>query len=281
MAARSTPFQELFAANQSDLANYNSDSVLGVAPHSMRAVTQDGLKLCTELTPNGPIHIHAAEQTGEVEEVLQALGARPVRWLLDEMPIDKRWCFIHATQLDDAEVVDLAKSGAVAGLCPITEANLGDGIFRATDFLKADGAIGFGSDSDVIISLAEELRQLETSQRLRDRRRTILTTSDTPSNGRYLYEKACAGGAQALGRKGGELSVGSLGDCVSLNGRHQALIGLSHDTLLDSWIFSGTDDVVKEVWSAGRHVVKNGQHSKRDAITATFTNTVEKLRKSL
>ena len=199
-------FEDLYEAIQMHWSGLPADFHLGVAPHSLRAVTELGLQTCVDLAPAGPIHIHAAEQVGEVKEVVDALAARPVRWIMDNMPVDERWCFIHATHLDDGEVNDLARSKAVAGLCPLTEANLGDGIFRASDFMSEGGRIGIGSDSNINIALSEELRALEVSQRLRDKRRVVLSTEEMPSNGRFLYQAAAKGGAQALGRPSGEIA---------------------------------------------------------------------------
>ena len=161
---------------------------LGVAPHSLRAVTPEELARVVALAGAGPIHIHAAEQTGEVEQCVAWSGARPVQWLLDHAPVDERWCLVHATHMNDEECARLAASGAVAGLCPVTEANLGDGIFPATRYLGAGGVFGIGTDSNVSIGVADELRQLEYSQRLRDRARNVVGGGDARSTGRVLFE---------------------------------------------------------------------------------------------
>ena len=274
-------FADLFAKIQKSFSHTPADFHLGVAPHSLRAVSESGLQTAIELAPQGPIHIHAAEQTAEVEEVVSKLRARPIRWLLDNHPVDDRWCFIHATHLDDGEVADLARSTAVAGLCPVTEANLGDGIFRASDFLAEKGRVGVGSDSNVRIALNEELRMLEVSQRLRDKKRVVLSREETPSNGRYLYEKAAAGGAQALGRASGAITPGNYADLVALDDGHIGIIGLKDDPILDAWIFACTDDLVTDVWAAGRHIVTDGKHIRRRSILDRFEKTIKKLRASL
>ena len=152
------------------------DGVVGIAPHSLRAVTPDELAAILPLAQGGPVHIHIAEQTREVDDCLAWSGQRPVAWLLDHAPVDRRWCLVHATHMEDAEMRALAASGAIAGLCPITEANLGDGVFPAMDFLAAGGGLGVGSDSNVLIDLAEELRLLEYGQRLTRRSRARLRT---------------------------------------------------------------------------------------------------------
>lgn len=274
-------FETLYGAIKTSMGDAPDDFVLGIAPHSLRAVTRDGLNACIALAPDGPIHIHAAEQIGEVEDVLQTLGKRPVRWLLDSLPVDARWCLIHATQMDNGEVDDLAASGAVVGLCPITEANLGDGIFKADRYLGQGGTIAIGSDSNIKIALSEELRLLETSQRLRDQQRIVLSSAQSPSNGRYLYDQITCGGAQALARNSGSIEVGKLADLVALNGRDHRLIGLKGDTILDAWIFACDDTLVSDVWSAGRHVVNQGRHIRRKAIESAFTHTIEQLREQL
>ena len=274
-------FQDLHSAITRTFMNAPEDFVLGVAPHSLRAVPRAGLETCAELAPTGPIHIHAAEQVGEVRDVEAALGARPVRWLLDHQRIDSRWCLIHATHLDDSEVDDLAASGAVAGLCPITEANLGDGIFPADRFAAQGGTFGVGSDSNVKIALGEELRMLELSQRLRDRRRVVLASDDLPSNGRFLYDKAAAGGAQAIGRNSGRIEIGALADLVALDDTHLAIAGLNGDAILDAWVFSSTDDLVHDVWSAGRRVVEAGRHVHHEEISTAFGTTLRRLRQAL
>jgi formiminoglutamate deiminase len=175
------------------------DAVVGVAPHSLRAVTPQELAAIEPLARGGPIHIHAAEQVREVEDCVAWSGKRPVEWLLASMALDSRWCVVHSTHVTEAEVVGVARSGAVAGLCPITEGNLGDGVFPAVTFLGAGGALGIGTDSNVLINVAQELRQLEYSQRLRDCVRKALAGGPNRSTGRTLYETALRGGAQAMG----------------------------------------------------------------------------------
>jgi len=270
-------FEEI-AATHADMAH---DFILGVAPHSLRAVDRAGLKAAQALCPDGPLHIHAAEQTKEVAEVEAHLGARPVRWLLDTIGMDGKWCAIHATHLDEGEVRDLAASGAVAGLCPTTEANLGDGIFPAEDFLRAGGRFGIGSDSNIRISLTEELRVLETSQRLLHRRRAVLTDDAVRSNGRNLYARAAVGGAQAIARQSGEIAVGRLADLVVLRDNIPLLDWDGPDQRLDAWIFGVEQHAVSDVWCAGRHVVSNGQHRHAEAIRQRFATSMRRLRHAL
>ncbi len=255
------------------------DAVIGIAPHSLRAVTPDALKKAAASLGDGPIHIHIAEQTAEVEEVEAAYGARPVAWLLNNCDVDGKWCLVHATHMTDAETDAMAGAGAVAGLCPITEANLGDGIFNGVRYLDKSGAFGVGSDSNVRISLTEELRLLEYSQRLRDRSRVELSGA-TGSAGRTLFEGSCRGGAQALGRGSGVLEEGAWADMLTLDSSNIAFDGLDGDRLLDAFVFAGDDRLVRDVWSAGRHVVRDGHHIDRDRIVEQYRRALSALREA-
>ncbi len=195
--------------------------------------------------------------------------------------MDERWCLIHATHLDAGEVSGLAHSRAVAGLCPTTEANLGDGIFPASEFLQAGGRYGIGSDSNIRLSVVEELRMLELSQRLLHRQRAILTSGEQRSNGRYLYERAASGGAQAIGRNSGTIEPGKLSDIVILRDDVSFLNWPDPDQRIDSWIFGVESPAVTDVWSAGRHIVRGGHHIRADAIRASFEKTMNRLCQAL
>jgi formimidoylglutamate deiminase len=251
---------------------------LGIAPHSLRAVTPDELESVLPLAGDGPIHIHAAEQVKEVDDCLAWSRARPVEWLLDHAAIDRRWCLIHATHMNSDETRHLAASGAVAGLCPITEANLGDGIFNGPEFAAAGGRYGVGSDSNIFIGLADELRQLEYAQRLRQRLRNVMAAPQQgTSTGRTLYQGAVAGGAQALARGAAGLVPGARADIVSLNLAHPALGGRHADSALDTFIFAGGQHFVDCVWSGGRRLVAGGRHHRREAIAQRFRTVMQKL----
>ena len=251
-------------------------TVVGFAPHSIRAVTPRSLNEVLSRNPGGPIHVHAAEQVREVEECKAALGAPPVSWLLENLAIDEHWCIIHATHMSDGETDQLAQSGATAGLCPITEANLGDGIFNGTRFHKARGRFGIGSDSHIRIDLAEELRMLEYSQRLRDRGRNLLAENRS-ANGRALFDAVSIGGAQAIGQPMGQIAPGCHCDLVSLRPDHPVLAGKSGDDWLNGWIFSGDKGCVSAVWVGCRQVVKDGAHHARHTVQTDFTHTMERL----
>ena len=254
-----------------------ADARTGVAIHSLRAADPEGLAFAAALAPDAPVHIHAAEQTAEVEEVAACLGARPVEWLLANTGVDERWCLVHATHMTPVETAGLAASGAVAGLCPITEASLGDGIFDGASHQARGGRFGVGTDSNIRISLAEELRMLEYSQRLRDRARAVLARPDG-STGRSLFEAAARGGAQAAMRDSGTLAPGRLADLVALDAEAADLAGKQGDTLLDSFIFTGGDAMITDVWSAGRHVVENGRHVRHDEITGRYVGAINGLK---
>lgn len=252
------------------------DAVTGIAPHSLRAVTAEGLAAVVAGAGDVPVHIHVAEQQREVDGCLAAYGKRPVQWLLDGGRVDDRWCLVHATHTTADEIGAVAAAGAVVGLCPITEANLGDGIFPAGGFLDAGGRVGIGSDSNVFIAAAEELRLLEYGQRLRDRSRNILAVPGG-SVGRNLVDVVCRGGAQALGRRVGALAAGYRADIVVLDADHPALIGKRDDGWLDGWIFAGDNRVVREVWVHGRRVVEDGRHPARDAVRSRYASALARL----
>lgn len=255
---------------------------LGISPHSLRAVTNELLgEVIAGLDGMGkkdaPIHIHVAEQTKEVDDCLAWSGTRPVQYLLDNFALSARWCGIHATHMTADETERLAASGMIAGLCPTTEANLGDGIFPADRFLKARGAIAIGSDSHISVSPAEDLRQLEYSQRLRDRTRNALAKGPGQSTGRTLLDAALAGGARSMTQPVGALAAGLRADIAVLDEAHPALIGRAGDAALDSWIFSGGNPCVRDVFVAGRQVVEGGRHIHEDAIKKNFQAAVTRL----
>lgn len=269
-------FARLLEASRRAVAHLPG-AVVGLAPHSLRAATPAELEALVALAGDGPIHIHIAEQTKEVLDCEAWSGQRPVDWLLDHAPVDSRWCLVHATHVTPQETERMAASGAVVGLCPITEANLGDGLFPAQDYLNAGGRFGVGSDSNVLIDAAEELRLLEYGQRLARRTRNVMATQAGRSTGGDLYRAALAGGAQALGGDGLGISVGAPADFVSLDAHHPTLTGREGDAIVDSFVFAARRDVIDGVWRAGRKVVSNGRHHRRDEITARYRQALEKV----
>jgi formiminoglutamate deiminase len=264
-------FAKLFEASKRVLAGLD-DANIGVAPHSLRAVTPEELSRVISLAPAGPIHIHAAEQTKEVEDCLAATGARPVEWLLDHAKIDGRWCLVHATHMTEDETKRFAASGAVAGLCPITEANLGDGIFPAADFLGQGGAFGLGTDSNVLIDAAGELRGLEYAQRLQRRARNVLAAEPGHSTGRTLFDRALAGGAKAVGLTTAGLRKGASADLISVNLKDTVYGGRAGDALLDSWIFAGGS--IDCVWRRGHKLVEDGRHRDREVVRERYLRVI-------
>jgi formiminoglutamate deiminase len=254
---------------------------VGIAPHSLRAVAPEELPAVVALAAGGPVHIHIAEQIREVEDCVAWCGRRPIEHLFETTAVDDKWCLVHATHATQEELQRIAAAGAVVGLCPITEASLGDGVFPAPELEALRGRLGIGTDSNVLIDAAAELRVLEYSQRLTRRARNVLAGDSGHSTGRSLFDAALAGGTQALRGEGlhepvGLVSGASL-DLVSLDAKHPALIERREDEILDSWIFAGGRAVVDCVWRAGEKVVSAGRHRQRDAIVARYQRAVKAL----
>jgi len=255
---------------------------IGIAPHSLRAVTPETLEAAvaglTALDDAAPVHIHIAEQRKEVRDCIAGCGDRPVEWLRHHALPDERWCLMHATHVTEEEATRLAACRAVAGLCPTTEANLGDGIFPAQAYLAAGGVLGIGSDSHISVSPVEELRWLEYAQRLTLRRRNILGGGpQAPHVGVNLYRQALAGGAQALARPIGRLAPGCRADLIVLDASVPTLVGKSGDALLDSYIFAGNLNPVRDVMAGGAWVVGEGRHAKEEAIAQTYAEVLSAL----
>lgn len=253
------------------------DANIGIAPHSLRAVTPDQLSALLAAHRAGPVHIHVAEQMREVEDCIAWSGRRPVEWLYDHAEVDGRWCLIHATHMTEAEGREVAASGAVAGLCPITEANLGDGIFDAPTLLDAGGFFGVGTDSNVEITAPGELRMLEYSQRLGLRARNVVPRREGQSTGAALYRGALAGGARALGRRIEGIAVGQRADFVVLDAAHPDLAGGVDDRWLDSYIFAAGSRAIEAVHVGGVEVVRGGRHHAHEAIAARYVQCMARL----
>jgi formimidoylglutamate deiminase len=252
-------------------------SVIGTAPHSLRAVTPEQLAKLLETMPNGPIHIHIAEQRKEVDDCLGWSGQRPVDWLYAHASVDRRWTLIHATHLTMQEVAAIAASGAVAGLCPITEANLGDGVFEGVSFLHQGGRLGVGSDSNVEISAPGELRLLEYSQRLKHHGRNMLSLTEDASTGETLYRAALAGGAQASGQPVGAIAPGCRADLVVLDLAHPTLASAGARGWMDATLFNAGSAAIDQIYVAGKLLVANGHHSARKGIADRYIKTMKRL----
>ncbi len=253
------------------------DAVVGVAPHSLRACTHAELTSVIALAGEGPVHIHLAEQAKEVEDCLRWCGQRPATWLLDAFDVDDQWCLVHATHVDQRELERIAGSGATVGLCPITEANLGDGIFPAGQFLGLSGSYGIGSDSNVLIDAAEELRVLEYTQRLALGARNVMAHNDGRSTGRSLFESALHGGSRALGVPNAGIRALSPADLIALDPNHDALADRSGDAILDGWIFAARSSAIDCVWRYGRKVVSGGRHVLRERIASRYRASIKRL----
>lgn len=248
---------------------------LGVAPHSLRAVPPDALRELlaglNSIDATAPVHIHIAEQLQEVDDCIAWSGQRPVAWLLQHAKVDARWCLVHATHMDADEYRHAASSGAVAGLCPSTEANLGDGIFDLPQWQAAHGAWGVGSDSHVCVNAAEELMLLEYSQRLATRRRNVAASAAHAEVATAMLLAAVAGGAQAAARPVAGLSVGQQADALVLDASHVALADLSPPQMLAGHVFaSHRTSAVHEVYVGGRKVAAAARHPNHDAAQAGF-----------
>jgi formimidoylglutamate deiminase len=254
---------------------------VGLAHHSLRAVPPEALAAATAalraLDPEAPVHIHVAEQIREVEQCLAWSGARPVQWLLDHAPVDPAWCLVHATHMDATETRRLAATGAVAGLCPSTEGNLGDGFFPLLPYLEAGGRWGIGSDSHVSLSPIEELRWLEYGQRLRERRRALGSAGRLESTGLALWQASVAGGAQALGRRAGALAPGHRADLIVIDAAAPSLYRRERDALIDSFIFASETTAVRDVMVGGRWVLRERRHAAEPRIAANFRRALDRI----
>ncbi len=256
----------------------------GLALHSLRAVAGDDVaQISTALRKTDPalrIHIHASETVHEVEECMAGLGARPVQWLLDNVGLNDAWTIIHATHLDTREWRELAESGAVAGLCPMTEATVGDGFFPLVEYQSAQGRWGIGTDSHYVANPAMELRMLECGKRLQLSKRNLLadpTSRLTAHSGRRLFDLALAGGAQAVGQNQGAFTPGTRADIVMLDKSSSALLTHDVETVFDAWILGGSDNPVRDVLIAGEWVVRDGHHPLEEQIAQSYAGEMRKL----
>lgn len=248
----------------------------GLCFHSLRAVELGQMQQILAASDQTlPVHIHIAEQQKEVNDCLTWSGQRPVAWLYEHLPVDSRWCLVHATHLDREELEQLARSKAVAGLCPTTEANLGDGIFPGDSYLHHQGRWGIGSDSHVSLNVVEELRWFEYGQRLRDQRRNRLTTPEQPAVADVLYQQALRGGAQACGTAIGKLAVGYRADWLVLDGDDPYLASAPDASILNRWLFAGGKEQIRDVFVAGRQVIEQGRHALQQQSSAEFLQVLK------
>lgn len=271
---------EAYLQQQQRVAQWSANKPLlnhGICFHSLRAVSEAQMReVLAAGAADVPVHIHVAEQEKEVNDSLAWSGERPVAWLYNRFEVDQRWCLIHATHLDDSEIQRMAASGAIAGLCPTTEANLGDGIFPAVEYIAQGGRWGIGSDSHVSLSAQEELRWLEYGQRLRDRRRNRITLPHQPSVGDLLWQQAAQGGAQACAINTGELAVGKRADWLVLE-NDAFLSSVNSASLLNRWLFGGTQSQIRDVFVAGNQVISEGHHPAEEAAAARFAQAMSAL----
>ena len=252
---------------------------LGLAPHSLRAVPPVGLRETIAgldaMDKTAPIHIHIAEQTAEVDACVAWRRQRPVEWLLNHADVDPRWCLVHATHMSEQEYQRAASSGAVAGLCPSTEANLGDGLFNVPRWLSHGGAWGVGSDSHITVNAAEELMLMEYGQRLALRQRNVLAHPHHHQTAPAMTLAAVAGGVQAAGRAtpgpSTGLALGQPADMVALDAGHHAMVGLSAPEMLSAHVFaSNRTSALHSVWVGGQARVLAGRHALRESAAQAF-----------
>jgi formimidoylglutamate deiminase len=258
----------------------DANTSVGIAPHSLRAINGELLREVIGALDNlAAIHVHIAEQTKEVDDCLAWSQMRPLEWLFDQFDVGPSWCLIHATHMNAAETAAMAQSGCVAGLCPTTEANLGDGFFNAIDYFKQDGCWAIGSDSHISIDPVEELRWLEYGQRLLTRKRNVLVSTSAANTGRNLLDGALKGGALACGRNIGSITAGARADFIVLDDQHPRLYGRKRDDLLDSWIFSGNENLVRDVYIGGNKLIDHGCHADEETIQRNYRSTLDQLAK--
>lgn len=263
------------------LSKKYSNTNVGIAPHSLRAVDKTSLIAAVShvrhLDKKAPIHIHIAEQQKEVDDCLNHYGKRPVQWLLDNVELDKHWCLIHATHLDEQERKGIIAKHAIAGICPTTEANLGDGIFPTTEFLAEKGTIAIGSDSHISVNPIEELRWLEYAQRLTRQQRAILATTDQASVGQNLWQQAATGGAQSTNSNTGSLAIGKQADLLVLDSDKTKLFANANQHLLDSMIFASQQNPISDVMVNGLWQIRNQQHAEQVLTSDNFAQLLRKL----
>lgn len=264
-----------------ELSKSTPNTNVGIAPHSLRATGKDAMVSAIahvrSIDDKAPIHIHIAEQQKEVDDCLAHYGKRPVQWLLDNLDVDEHWCLIHATHIDDNELAGMVQTGAIAGICPTTEANLGDGIFPTTEFMAQNGTIAIGSDSHISVNPVEELRLLEYAQRLIKQQRAILATNETPSVGLNLWQKASLGGAQSTSSNTGELAVGKQADLLVLDQNKLNCFATGEQYNLDSLIFASQTNCIKDVMVNGEWVIQDHTHALEADIQKRFSQLLTKL----
>jgi len=270
-----TDFDQLMALRSDVSSTYvNEERIhIGFAYHSLRAIDPKWLKEA----PLGPVHIHISEQLREVEDCQKKYQQRPVEFLFDQVEIDRNWSLIHATHLSKKEITKIAQSGAVVGLCPTTEANLGDGLFPLVDYVRGGGRFAIGSDSNISIQPVEELRWLDYGQRLVHQERALLSHQDETSMGACLYAQALENGAQSLGQPTGKIEKGCRADLIVLDAEHPILFGKTGTQILDSWVFSGNQNLVTDVIVHGKWQVKDGKHLQESVITPAYTQLLKDL----
>jgi len=263
------------------LSEQYSNTNVGIAPHSLRAVDKTSLSSAVAhvrgLNPQAPIHIHISEQQKEVDDCLAHYGKRPVQWLLDNAELDKHWCLIHATHINEEERKGIITKQAIAGICPTTEANLGDGVFPTTEFMAENGTIAIGSDSHISVNPIEELRWLEYVQRLTKQQRAILASTEQASVGQHLWQQAAIGGAQSTNSNTGYLAIGKQADLLVLDSDKTKLFANTSQHLLDSMIFASQQNPIADVMVNGQWQIIAQQHLEQEQTSNNFAKLLTRL----
>lgn len=267
------PTSEYIKLYQSLKEQLYPEQNMGICFHSLRAVSIEQMKyVLDELDSGQPIHIHISEQTAEVEQILEHTDMRPVELLFHHFDVKDNWCLIHATHLDENEIKLIAESKAIAGICPMTEANLGDGVFPLASFLERQGIIAIGSDSHILINPFQEIQMLEYSQRLQNQQRVIASNKESPHVGTLLFNASVFGGAQSCGLNVAGIKVGQTANWISLDAQHPLLTSLVGSKCLDTVIFAN-NQMTAETYAKGQ---KNGIIDKN--IEQNYKNTLKTLR---
>jgi formimidoylglutamate deiminase len=252
----------------------------GVALHSLRAVRPESVHRLAALARHldGPIHIHVAEQTAEVDDCLAHTGQRPVQWLAAQRLLDARWQLVHATHVMPEEIAAVGRAGSGAVICPSTEGNLGDGLTDVAAWLGSGASLAIGSDSHVTRSWREELRWLEYGQRLQRRQRNVCAAPPAqPNTAARLWQAALDGGARAAGHARWGLQPGARADLVVVDPQDSALAGLPPERTLDALVFSSPARPWHDVMVAGQWVIQRRQHPRAEVTAAAFAGVMHDL----
>ena len=265
----------LLDSSRQVIKNYK-DASLGFSVHSLRAVElADILKTVKEGPKDLPFHIHIAEQRKEVTDCLAYAAKRPMQWMLDNLELNERFQLVHSTHLDDDELVRLAKSKANVVLCPSTEGNLGDGIFRMKEYIKLGGHWNIGTDSHIGLNPFEEFRMIDYHQRLV----TNMRNTFEGDAAKAMVNESVVGGRMAMGRKTADhFEVGQPFDALVVSATTHLLADTSEKNRLASIVFTGDSSRNSGTIINGKWIVKNQHHQNGHAIKVAFAKTIREIK---